>query len=240
MHKLAASRGVLNSLVNTISNYNIQKQKENSKNQLFKLLSQWCSKDAQAKADLENKLTIIIDRFIPNIHIIGVGLLLENTNFLQFLEQTKIDDSTINREGPGGKSRIYLNEQRSVWANQIKPAAQNLFEACFPNFDEAMHEKLVERYTEVLQQLNISPADAYHVNRIEYTQFAENNTKNDFTGKYKKYNLEDGAKIDVNDIRETPISRRPGARPFNADVIAGEEYRKHLDEYEKAWRTPRN
>ena len=233
MHKIASSRGVLNSLNSTISNYNLQKQKENSKNQLFKLLSQWCSKDAQAKAELESNLAYIVDHFIPQIHIIGVGLLLANTNFIKFMDQTKIDDASLNKEGPGGKSRIYLMEQRGIWANQIKPAGQKLFETCFPNFDEAMHEKLLEHYAEVLEQLNISPAGDYNVSKAEYTQFAENNTKNDFTGKYAKYNLEEGPKIDVLDIRETPISRRPGARAYNADVIAGDEYRKHLDDFDK-------
>ena len=46
--------------------------------------------------------------------------------------------------------------------------------------------------------------------------------------------------MDLEDIRNRAFPRRPGARPFNADVIAGEEYRKHLDDYEKNWRTARN
>ena len=233
MYKIASNRGVLQSLVSTISNYNLQKQKQNSKNQLFKLLSQWCSKDTQAKAELESTLQLIITDYIPTIHIIGVGLLLGNTNFLEFMDQTKIDDASLNREGPGGKSRVYLMEQRSVWANQIKPAAQNLFESYFPDLNQKSFGELVHFYSQFLQKINISPAAEYTVNTAEYVQFAENNTKDDFTGKYAKYNLTSEDQIDLDYIREKEIHRRPGARAYNADVIAGEEYRKHLDNYAK-------
>ena len=240
MYKIASNRGVLQNLVSTISNYNLRKQKQNSKNQLFKVLSQWCSKDTQAKAELENTLQILVTAYIPTIHIVGVGLLLGHTNFLEFLHQTNINDETINAEGQGGKSRTYLMEQRSVWANQIKPAAQNLFETCFPNFNERMFGELKDDYAELLQKANIGIADAYRVNTTEYPQFTDGDTKNNFTDKYAKYNLTNGNQMDLEDIRNTAFPRRPGARPYNADVIAGEEYRKHLDDYEKNWRTARN
>ena len=91
-----------------------------------------------------------------------------------------------------------------------------------------------------LQKINISPAAEYRVNTTPYSQFAESNTKKDFTGKYAKYNLTNEAPMDLDYIRETEIQRRPGARPYNADVIAGEEYRKHLDDYGKISRHLKN
>ena len=131
-------------------------------------------------------------------------------------------------------------EQRSVWANQIKPAAQNLFESYFPDLNQKSFGELVDFYAQFLQKINISPAAEYRVNTTQYVQFAENNTKDDFTGKYAKYNLTNEDPIDLNYIRETEIQRRPGARAYNADVIAGEEYRKHLENYEKIPRTLKN
>ena len=228
MYNMAERRGVLENLIGTINNYNSTKEKQSTKNQVYKLLTQWCSKDTQAKEELENLLNEIVEKYIPNIHIIGVGFILEHTNYLTFLNQTKITDVALNAEVEGGELRTYLNAQKGVWAGQVKYEGQNLFDDCFPRFDQNMYTELLNYYRGILEQLQVTIAPNFQVNTTEYPQFALDGAKTSFTDKYTKYNATEGQRMTLNDIRTQPIKRWEGATAYNADYIAGQQYKEHL------------
>ena len=237
MHNIAQQRGILSSLESTMTNYNSSKQKQNSKNQLFKLLSQWCSKDENAKAELAACLEEIVNKYIPQIHIIGVGLLLQNTSYLGFIDQTHINDTALNKEEPGGTLRTYLMQEKVNWAGQIKPALQKFFEDFFPGMNEQAFKQLVQYYSSFIVGLGKDIAPNFNVNQTIYKEFALPASKNDFTGKYEKYNVDDADDVlGLEDIRTTEFKRWDGARPYNAEVIAGNKYANDL----RNWRSLRN
>ena len=237
MYNLAQQRGILPSLESTITNYNSSKQKQNSKNQLFKLLSQWCSKDENAKAELAACLEEIVDKYIPEIHIIGVGLLLQNTSYKSFIDQTSINDTALNQEGPGGTMRTFLMQEKVNWAGQIKPVLQKFFKDCFPGFNEQLFKQLVEFYSTIITQNGKNIPQNFTVRKNDYKEFALPGSKNNFTGKYEKYNVDDEDDLlGLDDIRNQPIRRWDGARPYNAEVIAGNKYANDL----RSWKNLRN
>ena len=237
MYNLAQQRGILASLESTMTNYNSSKQKQNSKNQLFKLLSQWCSKDENAKAELAGCLGEIVDKYIPEIHIIGVGLLLQNTSYQGFIDQTHINDTALNKEEPGGTMRTYLMQEKVNWAGQIKPVLQKFFEDFFPGMNEQKFKQLVQYYSSFIAGLGKDIPHNFNVSKNMYKEFALPGSKTDFAGKYEKYNVDDADDVlGLQDIRTTEFKRWDGARPYNAEVIAGNKYANDL----RSWKSLRN
>ena len=234
MFTLAEKHNAIQNLMSTIYHYNSEKGKEKrTANQIFKILSQWCSKDDEAKAELENYLEQILKHYIPTIHIVGLGFILQNTNYITFLNQTKITDEALYEEGQGGELRTYLNAQKEVWAVQVKQPGQKLLEDYFPRFNVAVFDSLVTEYRTLLQQLQVPIAENFEVNKQEYPQFALKGAKTNFADKYEKYNATEGPSMGFDDIRRNPIKRWEGATPFNADYIAGQNYEDYLDKYSK-------
>ena len=204
---------------------------------MFKLLSQWCSKDENAKAELAACLEEIVNKYIPQIHIIGVGLLLQNTSYLGFLEQTNIDDTALNKEEEGGTLRTYLMQEKVNWAGQIKPVLQKFFEDYFPRMNEDLFKQLVQFYSNVITQNGKNIPHNFNVSKNMYKEFALPGSKTDFAGKYEKYNVDDADDVlGLQDIRTTEFKRWDGARPYNAEVIAGNKYANDL----RSWKNLRN
>ena len=158
----------------------------------------------------------------------------------------------MNKEEPGGTLRTYLMQEKVNWAGQIKPALQKFFEDFFPGMNEQKFKQLVQYYSSFIAGLGKDIPHNFNVSKnmykefalpgsktdfAGYKEFALPGSKTDFAGKYEKYNVDDADDVlGLEDIRTTEFKRWDGARPYNAEVIAGNKYANDL----RNWRSLRN
>ena len=158
---------ILDNLIRSISSYNNRRTsmkhsdpKEPTHNQIFKMLSQYFSKNDAAKQYLRAQLPDILQKYVTHCSIISVGQVIKYTSFANFIAQTEAKDSVWNGSEPSEVIRIkaFLNELKhlisyAISIRFIKPTELSLASKHFNNIIQENRSKIVSVYSNMIAMI---------------------------------------------------------------------------------------
>ena len=228
---------ILDNLIRTISSYNNRRTsmkhsdpKEPTHNQIFKMLSQYFSKNDAAKQYLRAQLPDILQKYVTHCSTISVGQVIKYTSFVNFIAQTEAKDSVWNGSEPSDVIRIkaFLNELKPQWNAMMRKGCENFLKKRFGQMNEDLYNNLVGHFSEVIEMARFRVPPSFTVNQgkpISYVYDDEKYYKFD-NPKYKHYNTTHGErKHQMEELYAQPYYRYEGQKkPINQYLLDANTY----------------